>query len=248
MAVKTSRPKTGKGVPRKKRPVPPGGEEKAAKAAAAPTAGPGNTSGKPPEGAPESPSPKGGPTTTAQVSSIFAKLMELADAGMGLGMNVISLLNSLAHSQLSGRVSGEDAPADGGYAQAPGPAAPPPHEARPESAEAGRTYCVVNRTRLVPGGPVRVSFSINNDLAADPKRLRLSARDFAGATRGFSLGAGAVTVEPAEQVIAPMDFEKFVLQGTIPAQAPEDSYNGWILVEGDEELRIPVVLVVSGKT
>jgi fructose-1-phosphate kinase PfkB-like protein len=44
-----------------------------------------------------------------------------------------------------------------------------------------------------------------------------------------------------------MDFERFVLTGSIPADAPEDSYNGWILVDGDEQMRIPVVLLVSGK-
>ena len=37
-----------------------------------------------------------------------------------------------------------------------------------------------------------------------------------------------------------------IVVGGIPADAPEDSYNGWIVVDGDEQMRIPVVLLVSG--
>jgi fructose-1-phosphate kinase PfkB-like protein len=54
-------------------------------------------------------------------------------------------------------------------------------------------------------------------------------------------------VDPPEKLIDAMDFERFVLTGSIPAGAPEDSYNGWILVDGEEQMRIPVVLQVSGK-
>ena len=94
---------------------------------------------------------------------------------------------------------------------------------------------------------MQVSFSINNDLPDAAKKLRVTARGFVGAARGFSFDGAGFSVNPPEKVIDAMDFERFVLTGSIPADAPEDSYNGWILVDGEEQMRIPVVLLVSGK-
>jgi hypothetical protein len=93
---------------------------------------------------------------------------------------------------------------------------------------------------------VQVSFSINNDLPDAAKKLRVTAQGFVGAAGGFSFDGAGFSVQPSEQLIDPMDFERFVLTGSIPADAPEDSYNGWILVDGDEQMRIPVLLLVSG--
>ena len=169
-----------------------------------------------------------------QTGSILKKILELADASVGLGVNVVSLLASVAQAQIGAKLPPEEgsfagpAPQQGGD----GRAAPP-------------NYCVANRTPLAPGGAVRIPFSINNDLPQTTKRLVVSAHDFVGATQAFKLDDAAFSVEPSEKTIAPLDFEKFVLVGAVPADAPEDSYNGWILVGGDEQMKIPVVLMVS---
>jgi len=174
---------------------------------------------------------------SAQMSSLVSRFLELADASVGLGINVVTLLNTLAKSQVAGAVPAEQQPE--------GAARPaPPEDA--SRAEAPRNYCIVNRRPIHPGSAVQVSFSINNDLPDAAKKLRVTAQGFAGAARGFSLDGAGFSVQPSEQLIGPMDFERFVLTGSIPADAPEDSYNGWILVDGDEQMRIPVVLLVSG--
>jgi hypothetical protein len=187
----------------------------------------------------KAPPAKPSPRPSAQMSSLVSKVMELADAGVGLGINVISLLNTLARSQVAGAAPAEQQPQDD--ERRPAPPEDAPH------AEAPRNYCIVNRRPIHPGSAVQVSFSINNDLPDAAKKLRVTARGFVGAARGFSFDGAGFSVQPAEQLIDPMDFERFVLTGSIPADAPEDSYNGWILVDGDEQMRIPVVLLVSGK-
>jgi hypothetical protein len=184
------------------------------------------------------PPAKPSPRPSAQMSSLVSKVLELADAGVCLGINVVSLLNTLARSQVAGAAPAEQQPQDD--ERRPAPPEDAPH------AEAPRNYCIVNRRPIHPGGAVQVSFSINNDLPDAAKKLRVTARGFVGAARGFSFDGAGFSVQPAEQLIDPMDFERFVLTGSIPADAPEDSYNGWILVDGDEQMRIPVVLLVSG--
>jgi hypothetical protein len=155
-----------------------------------------------------------------------------------LGINVISLLNTLARSQAAGAAPAEQQPQGDGR-----PPAPPEDASR---AEAPRNYCIVNRRPIQPGSAVQVSFSINNDLPDAAKKLRVTARGFVGAAHGFSFDGAGFSVNPSEKLIDAMDFERFVLTGSIPADAPEDSYNGWIVVDGDEQMRIPVVLLVSG--
>jgi hypothetical protein len=188
---------------------------------------------------------------TDQVGSVVSKLLELAEAGVDLGTNFLSLLNSLAQSQLHEPVH----PGEGAYRVAPPPGAPestaaPEGTAGPEStaegAEPAASYCIINRLPLLPGSPVQVSFSINNDLPQTKRKLQVAVGGFVGAAHGFELDDRSFAVQPSEKTIAPMDFEKFVLKGKIPKNAPEDSYNGWVSVDGDEEMRIPVVLVVTG--
>ena len=191
---------------------------------------------KPEPEAKTSPSPR----PNAQMSSLVSKVLELADAGVGLGINVISLLNTLARSQVAGAAPAEPQP----HGDERPPA--PPEDAAPQP-EAARNYCIVNRRPIHPGGAVKVSFSINNDLPDAAKKLRVTAKGFVGAARGFSFDGAGFSVDPSEKVIDAMDFERFILTGSIPADAPEDSYNGWILVDGEEQMRIPVVLLVSGK-
>ena len=186
----------------------------------------------------KAPPAKPSPRPSAQMGSLVSKVMELADAGVGLGINVISLLNTLARSQVAGAAPAEQQPQDD--ERRPAPPEDAPH------AEAPRNYCIVNRRPIHPGSAVQVSFSINNDLPDAAKKLRVTARGFVGAAHGFSFDGAGFSVNPSEKLIDAMDFERFVLTGSIPADAPEDSYNGWIVVDGDEQMRIPVVLLVSG--
>jgi hypothetical protein len=180
-----------------------------------------------------------------QMSALTAKLIELADAGVGLGMNVVSLLSSLAKSHAAVPASADDL-SGAARPQPAGQEAPPADASSDRSGP--RNYCVVNRTPLFPGSPVQVSFSINNDVPDSPKNLLVSARGFTGAARGFQIDNSLFLVDPPERLIAAMDFDRFVLKGSIPKEAPEDTYNGWILVDGDEQLRIPVVLLVSHRS
>jgi len=190
---------------------------------------------------------------TDQVGSVVSKLLELAEAGVDLGNNFLSLLNSLAQNQLQENLNS----GDGAYGSASAPGAPEgtaatagpaPHSgaaAEVEGPGPDASYCIINRLPLPPGSPVQVSFSINNDLPRKKRKLHVAASGFVGAVHGFELDDRSFSVQPAEKTIAPMDFEKFVLKGKIPKDAPQDSYNGWINVDGDEDMKIPVVLVVT---
>ena len=190
-------------------------------------------------------------TSVDQIGIILHKVLELADSGVALGVNVVSLLRSVTQGRVvDAKATGEEAYFSGSRAAVsqeepagfPGP--------QPESAATGeqaqpRRYCVVNRAPVAPGGAVRASFSINNDLPQGTRKLSVSARDFVGAVHGYRLEDGVLSVDPPSARVKPLDFEKFVLQGRIPTEAPEDSYNGWIAVEGDETIKIPALLLVS---
>jgi hypothetical protein len=62
---------------------------------------------------------------------------------------------------------------------------------------------------------------------------------------GAQIDALLFAVKPQRRRIAPMDFEKFVLEGTIPPDLPSDVYHGAIVVASGQELSIPVRLVVQ---
>ncbi|NLI83732.1 MAG: hypothetical protein GX443_18920 [Deltaproteobacteria bacterium] len=191
--------------------------------------------------------------TVEQIEAIFSKILELAETGVGLGVNVLSRLSSYAQSETAYRQGEDERHGGGGY--------PPPHmgetgmgtaalhrEPRgdPDSGM-GTSWnpFVTNRISLQPGRPFQISFCINNDSDASEKRLHLEAEDFVGATTGFRMERHLFSVQPAEKAIAPLDFDKFVLTGNIPADALEDSYNGWVRITGDEEIRLPVILMVG---
>jgi hypothetical protein len=120
-----------------------------------------------------------------------------------------------------------------------------PQEAAPAPPPEPGLFYVTNRLPLLPGGTVKVSFSINNDSLVAPKKVALRVEGFVGQASGASFPATAVAVKPATRTIAPADFDKFVLRGTVPAHVPSDVYFGLIVVETDEQLKIPLRLVVS---
>ena len=181
-----------------------------------------------------------------QVGTILARGLDLAEAGISLGVTIISRVGVAAQQKIR---DGIDAAAAPGVAPA-GPGPRQPGEAQPFShpespaPEPEPAYCITNRLPLTPGGAVKISFSVNNDSMTEPKKVDLRIDGFTGDTQGGQLDASAFTVKPAQKTIAPVDFEKFILQGSVPANAPPDVYRGVVIAVSGNELKIPVVLVV----
>jgi hypothetical protein len=69
-----------------------------------------------------------------------------------------------------------------------------------------------------------------------------------GQQTGTLLAADVFTVAPPSAVITPMDFEKFVLKGTIPPGTVPDIYHGSVLVDSETSISIPVWIVVQMDT
>jgi hypothetical protein len=182
-----------------------------------------------------------------QMGALLTKGLDLAEAGLGLGVTLVSRVGEAAQHQILERFMSQAAAAAASVApggEAPMPPAPEP-EMSPPPAPAPESYGITNRLPLPPGGTARVSFSINNDSMAAPKKVALSLEGFVGEAHGRHLDAAGFTVKPARKTIAPMDFEKFALEGAVPPKAPPDVYRGWVVVSSDNELRIPIALVVS---
>ena len=181
-----------------------------------------------------------------QVGTILAKGLDLAEAGVSLGMTIISRVGVVAQQKIR---EGIDAAAATGVAPAPpGPRQAAEAEQFPgaesPTAESEPGYGITNRLPLTPGGTVKISFSVNNDSITESKKVDLRAEGFTGDTQGGRLDASTFTVKPAQKTIAPVDFEKFILYGSVPADTPPDVYRGAVTVASETELKIPVVLVV----
>ena len=177
-----------------------------------------------------------------QVGMILAKGLDLAEAGVSLGVTIVNRIGSAAQQQVLERMAAAMQREATGAAASPAPPMPETAEAPPPEAPA---FYITNRLPLAPGGTVKVSFSINNDSMVAPKKVALRIEGFHGETTGASLPAESMSIKPETRTIAPVDFEKFVLRGAVPAETPPDVYFGWILVASDDELRIPVRLTVS---
>jgi hypothetical protein len=173
-----------------------------------------------------------------QVGTILAKGLDLAEAGVSLGVTILSRVTVAAQQKIR---DGLDAAAQPGAAapQAAEAFAPPP-EAEPEP-----EYGLTNRLPLVPGSEVKISFSVNNDSMTEVKKVELKIQGFAGDSQKAAIDAAAFSIKPAQKTIAPVDFEKFVLQGAIADTIAPDIYRGVVVVSSDKDLFIPVVLVVT---
>jgi hypothetical protein len=174
-----------------------------------------------------------------QVGSILAKGLDLAEAGISLGVTIISRVGVAAQHKFR---EGMDAATAHSAASAGAAPAPAQHAAAEQQAEP--IYGITNRLPLKPGSEVNISFSVNNDSTTEPKKVDLRIEGFVGDAHGARLDASTFTVEPVQVTIAPVDFEKLRLQGRVPAEAPPDVYRGAIVVLSGNQLKIPVVLVV----
>lgn len=206
----------------------------------------------------------------ARISTLVNKGIQLAEAVVDLGIRVVDSVGLVTQRLVNDRLnappniplsalrgapwSGPAAAAAGapmypsGQAVPPAPAGPTPPSGASEPAPAAggfEAFHVVNRLPLVPGSPVMVSLSLSNDSPSAPSRVALELRGFTGQERGAVLDARGFAVVPPESQIAPLDFEKFSIRGVIPGDAPPDVYAGWIVVSGDEELQIPIRLIVA---
>jgi F0F1-type ATP synthase membrane subunit c/vacuolar-type H+-ATPase subunit K len=168
---------------------------------------------------------------------LLGKGLDLAEAGLSLGLTVASTLGGAAQQKIFEKMmdaaSAEPTPSPAAAPMTtPAPEAPPP-------------FGITNRLRLAPGMAVSISFSINNDSAAAPRQVALRVEPFTGERTGALLPPACLSVSPTDTTIAPMDFEKFVLRGAIPETSPADIYRGSIAVTAADSMRIPVLLVVE---
>ncbi len=171
-----------------------------------------------------------------QMGTILAKGLDLAEAGVSLGVTILSRVGVAAQQKLR----------EGMETAANGPVPPPPMDEAGDApdGEAEPAYGITNRLPLTPGGDVRISFSVNNDSMTDPKKVELRVESFVGEAQGARIDSAGFVIKPAVKTIAPVDFEKFILQGSVPAATTPDVYRGAVIVAADKELTIPVVLVV----
>jgi hypothetical protein len=190
------------------------------------------------------PPPAASPELKARIDrygEILAKAFDLAEAGLSLGLTVIGAVGAAAQKKILESRADNAVDTSVGV---PGAATPVP-DTPSEAEDPGPAWGITNRLPIVPGAPVAVSFSINNDNPLAPRPVSLALEAFVGEHTGASLAASALAVSPAMTTIAPMDFEKFVLHGAIAPETPPDIYQGAVRVGEDGGMRIPVRLVVE---
>lgn len=172
-----------------------------------------------------------------QVGTILAKGLDLAEAGVSLGVTILNRVSFATQQKIRE-----------GLEAAGQPRPEPPNVAPEEPAEAVDTesaYGLSNRLPLTPGGEVRIPFSVNNDSMTDVRKVEFLVQGFAGDSRQGAIEPSVFAVSPARKTIAPVDFEKFVLKGVVPLTALPDVYRGVVVVRSDKDLFIPVILLVT---
>lgn len=194
---------------------------------------------------------------TEQLGATLAKGLDLAEASLSLGLTLMSRFGSMVQESVLEKVA-DHFPAAAGPAQAPGapeqtepapsPAAAQPASESREVPESDVGFSITNRLPLFPGHAVSVSFSLNNDSEEIAKRVKLRVEGFVGQLSAAKIPSDGFSVKPSSGSIAPMDFEKFVLKGTLPSDIPSDVYLGKVIVLADHNLEIPVRLVVGPPT
>ncbi len=173
-----------------------------------------------------------------QVGVILAKGLDLAEAGVGLGMTILNRVSFAAQQKLREGLEAAAQP----QPDAPDAAADP---AGVPVGDSDQPFSLTNRLPLTPGGEVTISFSVNNDSMTEARKVAFGVQGFAGDSRRAALDASVFSIKPPSKAIAPVDFEKFVLKGVVPETLPPDVYRGVVVVHSDKDLFIPVVLVVT---
>ena len=118
-----------------------------------------------------------------QVGTILAKGLDLAEAGVSLGVTIISRVGVAAQQKIR---EGMDAASAGQGSRQPPEAEQYSHSGS-SAPEAEPSYGITNRLPLVPGGTVRISFSVNNDSMTEPKKVELRIEGFTGDSLGAPL-------------------------------------------------------------
>lgn len=192
-----------------------------------------------------------------KIGILFDKGINLVETGLELGVNLVSKLGGVASEKASDvlktkmneapgqRENYEDLIRKFTGQQEP---EPPRHEEPPQAhEEPENTLPVVsNRMSVAPGEEVKISFSIDNESHEASKQLQFAATGpFLGDKSGFQIEAKGFKISPSKISIAPMDFEKLVLSGKIPKNAPPDAYSGLITVSGQDQYQIQILIIVS---
>jgi hypothetical protein len=195
-----------------------------------------------------------------QFGNIMAKGLDLAEAGLTLGLNLFQKLGASVQDNLGEKIAQaaaagksfvndavKNASASAGT-RATETAVNETAGSGPETEATAGFSGVFNRLPLFPGSPVTVSFSVNNESAESVKKVMVKLEGMIGELTGTILDASKFLIKPSKQTIDPMDFEKFLITGTIPSNAKSDAYYGWIIVSGEEQLKIPARLTVTGNS
>lgn len=170
-----------------------------------------------------------------QLASLFSAGVGFTQAGLSLGMGLLNSFASMQEQMVQRLRSGEP------LERHPARAAEPEAVAGPQTApEAGVTHALP----LSLGGAVYLSLSLNNDSRTETKAVTLELVGLQG-EQGLQWPAATLTVTPTRCAIRPLDFEKIVISGSVPAELAPDIYHGHIAVSGAEQLQIPVRFVVE---
>jgi hypothetical protein len=190
-----------------------------------------------------------------RLGDIVARGIDLAEAGMSLGLTLLTTVGAAAQhkivEKMAGGMMGDGEPGAGPggppmNADGPGPGVSGVRMAgAPTTAPAAElaAYVISNRLPVTPGAPFSVSFSLNNEDDTAPKPVSLVIEPLTGERTGAVVTSQFLAVVPSEAVIAPLDFEKFALRGALPPEMPADIYCGAVLVDG--AMRIPVRLAIG---
>ncbi|MCP4605579.1 MAG: hypothetical protein GY847_34500 [Proteobacteria bacterium] len=177
-----------------------------------------------------------------QLGALLTKGVDLAEAGLALGVGLLNSFSAVQERVVERMVKGDNGqpiPQEGG----PGNGAPGP--SGETSVPNANESCIVNRLHIASGDPVYVPFSINNDSDTAPKTIKLVASGFVGEVTGIKLPPDALCISPDVSTIAPMDFNKFIVNGVLSTDTPPDTYAGWIVVSGEDTFQIPIRLIVG---
>jgi hypothetical protein len=184
-----------------------------------------------------------------QIGTIVTKGFDLAEAGISLALNIVNRMGSIAPDSFIEKITAPFTGATQQAGQAPDnnmtTAQQEENQPIPSKGQESEPFFIGNRIPIFPGQELKVSFSINNDSYTSAKKVKLHPEGFRGKRSSTEFDGKQFSVHPAKATIDPMDFEKFTLVGTLPANLQPDIYYGWIVVTSESEIKIEVRLNVS---